>query len=463
MEQTIDIAIIGAGLTGLTTAHNLKKAGKSFHVIERRNVVGGDIQTAQESGFTFEQGPSTGVMSNETVAELFADLEGLCEIERPSNAVNKRYVLKNGKWQALPAGLIGGITTPLFTWADKIRLLGEPFRKPGTNPNETLSDLVLRRMGKSFLDYAIDPFIIGVYAGDPGYLVPRFALPKLYNLEHNYGSFIGGSIKLNKERAKTMTEEEKAAKKQQKGSRIFSVKGGLSNFMLALYKSAGTENFSLGISNLTIIPGNGHYIISGIQADGTSFSLKANKVITTVGAHELDVLLPFVSSEDMNAITNLLYARVVQVGVGFKKWDGFPLDAFGGLISHKEKRQALGVLFPSAFLQGRAPEGGALLSVFMGGVRNDSLLDKNDDEIRSLVEQEVSSLMKLKEFKPDLLRIFRYRHAIPQYGADCEARFASLDKIQTEFPGLFIGGNLRNGIGMADRIKQGKDLAEKVC
>ncbi len=460
MEQTIDIAVIGAGLTGLTTAHYLKKAGKSFHVIERKNVVGGDIQTAHENGFTFEQGPSTGVMSNETVAELFTDLKGLCEIERPTDAVNKRYVLYKGQWQALPAGLSGGVTTPLFTWADKIRLLGEPFRKPGSNPNETLAQLVLRRMGKSFLDYAIDPFIIGVYAGDPNYLVPRFALPKLYNLEQSYGSFIGGSIKLGRERAKSQL---KTDKKKKEKNRIFSVKGGLSNFMQALYKSAGTEHFSLGISNLTITPENGLYKINGTNADGSTFSLKAKKIITTIGAHELNKLLPFVAPAEMQVITNLLYARVVQVGVGFKSWDGFKLDAFGGLISHKEKRQALGVLFPSAFLAGRAPEGGALLSVFMGGVRNDSLVGKSDEEIRSLVEQEVSSLMKLKEFKPDLLRIFRYRHAIPQYGADCEARFATLDKIQVEFPGLFIGGNLRNGIGMADRIKQGKDLAEKVC
>ncbi|MDP4271113.1 MAG: protoporphyrinogen oxidase [Bacteroidota bacterium] len=459
MEQTIDIAVIGAGLTGLTTAHYLNKTEKNFRVIERKEVVGGDIQTGHENGFTFEQGPSTGVMSNEYVAELFEDLKGLCELERPTDAVNKRYVLYKGKWEALPSGLMGGVKTPLFTWKDKFRLLGEPFRKPGANPNETLSELVLRRMGKSFLNYAIDPFIIGVYAGDPGYLVPRFALPKLYNLEQNYGSFIGGSVKMMLEKAKTEPKTDKTKKEK---NRIFSVKGGLSNFMQALYQSAGTENFSLGVIGLTIIPENGKYHITGKNADGSIFELTANKVITTTGAYELDKLLPFVDEARMQSITNLRYARVLQIALGFNQWTGWQPDAFGGLISHKENRQILGVLFPSVFLQGRAPEKGALFSVFMGGVRNNNLVEKSDDEIRSLLEKEICDLMKLQEFKPDLIRIFRYNHAIPQYGADCEARFAALDQIQSEYSGLYIGGNLRNGIGMADRIKQGKELAEMV-
>lgn len=460
MEQTIDIAVIGAGLTGLTAAHYLNKAGKNFHVIERKAVVGGDIQTASEDGFTFEQGPSTGVMSNEYVAELFEDLKGLCELERPTDAVNKRYVLYKGKWQSLPDGLIGGVQTPLFTWKDKFRLLGEPFRKPGTDPNETLAGLVLRRMGKSFLDYAIDPFIIGVYAGDPGYLVPRFALPKLYNLEQTYGSFIGGSVKMMREKAK---QQPKVDKKKKEKNRIFSVKGGLSNFMQALYKSAGVDNFSLGVTGLTVVPQSGKYLISGTNADGSAFELLANKVITTTGAYELDKLLPFVEKARMDAITNLRYARVLQIAMGFKHWTGWQPDAFGGLISHKENRQILGVLFPSVFLQGRAPQGGSLFSIFMGGVRNNNLVEKSDAEIFSLLEKEICSLMKVSEFKPDLLRIFRYQHAIPQYGADCEARFDALDAIQSDFPGLFIGGNLRNGIGMADRIKQGKELAEGIC
>jgi oxygen-dependent protoporphyrinogen oxidase len=174
------------------------------------------------------------------------------------------------------------------------------------------------------------------------------------------------------------------------------------------------------------------------------------------------MILPFIDDSALGAIANLKYARVVQVSLGFKKWNGMLLDGFGGLIPHSENRDILGVLFPSAFLSGRTPEGGALLSVFMGGIRNDDIFDLSDNRIQSIVEREIQDLMGLKEFKPDLFNISRYHHAIPQYGADSEARINAVNRIQNKYKGLYVAGNLRNGIGMADRIKQGFDLAEEL-
>jgi oxygen-dependent protoporphyrinogen oxidase len=452
MQKETEIVVIGAGLTGLTLAHCLEKSNSDFLVIERSDKTGGVIQTVRKDGFLFETGPNTGVLGNEQVMDLFDDLRDYCRLEVAGDSVNKRYILKNGQWEAMPMSLIKGITTPLFTLGDKLRILGEPFRKPGTNPNETLDQLVVRRMGKSFLNYAIDPFILGVYAGDPSYLVPRFALPKLYNLEQKYGSFIGGTIKMAK-------EKKKSGIKTRANRKIFSVEGGLENLTTALSKSAGIGKFLTGVENIEIHPEGTGYRVAGIR-NRIPVNIRAQKVVTTVGAHELSLMLPFLEKGDLMAVTNLLYARVTQASVGFRTWKGMPLDGFGGLIPFSESRDILGVLFPSAFLSNRAPEGGAMLSVFLGGVRKNHLFDQDDTDIREIVAREMISLMGIKEFKPDVFQLSRYHHAIPQYGADCEARFEKLDQIQSMFPGLFIAGNLRNGIGMADRIKQGFDLAE---
>jgi len=119
-------------------------------------------------------------------------------------------------------------------------------------------------------------------------------------------------------------------------------------------------------------------------------------------------------------------------------------------------------LFISSLLKGRAPEKGALLTLFIGGVRRDELVDLSDEEIKEIVEREVKELMGLDAFNPALFNITRHDKAIPQYGADSGRRFETIDKIEAEYPGLFIGGNMRGGIGMADRIKQGKQLAGKV-
>lgn len=449
-----DVVILGAGLTGLTTAHHLKKNGLDFCILEKGSRIGGVINSVTENGFTWEEGPNSGVIANVEVLRLFEELKGKCELEVANENVKRRYILKGEDWQPLPSGLKSAITTPLFTLKDKFRILGEPFRSPGKNPNETLAELVQRRLGQSFLDYAIDPFILGVYSGDPNRLVTRFALPKLYNLEQKYGSFIGGTIKKGSE---PKTEEEK---KITRG--VFSTKGGLSSLINALKIKIGKENIQTGISDLTVRPVKDKYLVCFTGSDGNPVELQTKKVISTIGAHQLDKVLPFIDPAQLAKITNLFYARVIEIVLGFNYWKGIKLDAFGGLVPFKEKRDILGVLFMSSLFEGRAPKEGALFSIFMGGVRRPELCDLNDDQVEAILKKEICSTMKLEEFNPDLLKIIHHHWAIPQYEANTEFRLIAVAELEAKYPGLIIGGNLRNGIGMADRILQARMLAEAV-
>jgi protoporphyrinogen/coproporphyrinogen III oxidase len=453
MQSTIHTLIIGSGLTGLITAHYLKNAGIPFHIVEKESKPGGVIQTVSENGFTYELGPNTGVIGSSEIAEIFEDLEGMCQLETANENAPKRFILKNGKWEPLPSGVMAGIKTPLFTTRDKFRLLGEPFRSKGKDPHETLSHLVKRRMGQSFLDYAIDPFIIGVYAGDPEILVPKYALPKLYNLEQNYGSFIGGAVKKQFEKK---TEAEKKITRK-----VFSARGGLSNLVNALYENAGKDNFSFNVGNLQIIPEGEGYKVSW-DANGTLQEVIAKNVVFTGGSFELSDVFPFIEKEKLEKITQLRYAKIIEVTLGFKNWNGIELDGFGGLIPSKEKRDILGVLYMSTLFENRAPEGGALLTIFMGGIRNENLVNQPDDKIKEVVEREITDLMQLPEFQPDLFKITRYDHAIPQYEVNSGERFETIAELEKKYTGLILGGNMRDGIGMADRAKQGKMLAEQV-
>lgn len=458
------VVIVGAGITGLSTAFNLMKKGKDFIIVEKSGHIGGVISTHAENGFVYETGPNTGVLSQPDTIELIHELDGLCEIEIANAAAKKRWIWKGDSWHAMPASLKAAVNTPLFSLKDKIGILAEPFRPKGKNPDESLAQLVKRRMGNSFLDYAVDPFILGIYSGDPSYLVTRYAMPKLYNLEQNYGSFIGGAIRKGfqkkDERAKLATGE------------VFSIKGGLSNIVNSLKEKIGAENILLNFRGAEIIPvneglkrfnspGTVRFIVQG-NVNGEAVEIQASNVITTVGSHELPLMLPFLSADEAATVDNLLYARVVQASIGFSKWEGIPLDAFGGLVPSKEKREILGVLFLSSFLSGRAPEGGALLSVFIGGVRRPELADLEDHEVIDILKKEIPAMMGLKGFNPDLLKLTRYSHAIPQYGVTTGERLAAIELLHKKYPGLLIGGNLRNGIGMSDRIKQGRELAESV-
>ncbi len=453
MEKKTGVVIIGGGLTGLTLAYLLHRHNINFVLLEKSEKPGGVIQTLQRDGFTYETGPNTGIIAHPEVMELFEMLRPDCELEQADPAAESRWILKNGKWHALPAGMISGIRTPLFSLADKLNLLAEPFRKKGDDPMESVAQLVRRRLGTSFLDYAVDPFISGIYAGDPDKLVTQFALPKLYALEQNYGSFIKGAIK--KAREPRSARDRKATRK------VFSAKGGFSNMISALAKSIPEEKVHYAASGILVQKRDKEFVTAFVKGK-TKQQLTSSHVVTTVGGYALPELFDFISSEDMKPIADLEYAKVIQVIMAFKKWNGPALNAFGGLIPTKENRRVLGVLFPSSIFAGRAPAGGALLSVFLGGVKRPELFNLDDEELLSIVEQELNDLLGTQLSEKAFVEIHRYAHAIPQYGNTSPDRLAHIRHLEEQHPGLILSGNIRDGIGIADRIKQATDIAKLI-
>lgn len=450
-----NVVVIGAGITGLTCAFQLKRRGANVTVLECQDRIGGQIQSQHIGDFIFESGPNTGVVKHPEVAELFEQLGDACELETALESSKRRLIWKGDRFHALPSSLGSALKTPLFTWHDKFRILGEPWRKKGNNPYESIGSLAERRLGKSYVEYAVDPFLSGVYAGDPYKLPARLALPKLYNLEQDYGSFIRGAIA--KAKLPKTERDRKATKK------VFSARGGFTNLVNALADAIGHEHFITSALDIKIMPeGDGWQIT--FNKDGEQRQINADKVVTTCGAYSLPSLLPFIEKETMDDLSNLYYAPVVQVGVGIKDCGDNQWLAFGGLVPSKEKKQVLGILFPSACFEGRCPKPGATMAYFIGGRRHPEMLNKTDEEFVNLVNETLNDMLKYdKNKKADEIRVFRHEHAIPQYEASSDARLAAVEKVQAQYPTLRIAGNLRDGIGIGDRIKQGFDEARILC
>ena len=449
MKQQHEIVVIGAGLTGLSTAFHLHRQGRDVVILEKADRVGGQIHTYHENGFTFESGPNTGVVSFPEVAELFQMLEGSCQLEIARESSKRRLIWKGNRFHELPCSPVSAITTPLFRLSDKFRILGEPWRKKGTDPDEPVGALAARRLGKSFYEYAVDPFVSGVYAGDPMKLTTRYALPKLYNLEANYGSFIRGAIAKAKE---PKTDRDRLATKK-----VFSAVGGLQRLVEALSKDL---RIITSANNLKVMPtADGQW---SCTYNGTE-EIVCRKVVTTVGAYALPALLPFIPEAQMQKMSSLFYAPIIQVILGVKNARGLDFPAFGGLVPSKEQKRVLGILFPSSCFEQRCPDGGALYSYFIGGARHTDYLQKSDDEIREITLEAFHSMLKYPaDMQPDLLRIFRHEHAIPQYWSDSGERFATIEALQQQYPGLILAGNMRDGIGMGNRIHQGATIANSI-
>ena len=453
------VVVIGAGLTGLTTAYWLKRNDVSVHIVETDTRIGGQIQTNHKNYFKYETGPTTGSVSTPEVAELMDDLAttsgGQCVIETALDSSKRRLIWKGNRFHDLPSNPIGGLTTPLFSLTDKFRILGEPWRKKGTDPDESVGALARRRLGKSFVDYAVDPFVSGVYAGDPDRLTTRYALPKLYNLEQNYGSFIRGAIAKMKE---PKSDRDRLATKK-----IFSARGGLSHIPQAEADYVGHDHISLGASQVSVRPTDSGWQTSFLNAEGKQCTIRSRYVVTTCGAYRLPALLPFIDEKRMEPIARLVYAPVMEVNVGMSDTYGGDYIAFGALVPTVERKRILGILFPSAMFSQRAPEGGALFSFFIGGIKHPELLDLSDAEVEELVTRHLHDMLKFPaEAKPDFIAISRHHRAIPQYGKDSGQRFEAVSSIQQQYPGLILGGNLRDGIGMGHRITQATTIANEI-
>ncbi len=214
------ITILGAGISGLATAHWLEKEGYDVTILESSFEPGGAMMTKFVDDFLVDFGPNSGLETTPKIKEIVDDIGLTEEMIYANQEGNIRYILKNDELVPLPTSPVKFITSKLFSTKAKFRLLKEPFiGKSDDGYYQSIAQFVERRLGKEFLDNAIDPFVSGVFAGDPSKLSVKSAFPKLYRLEELYGGLIKGVVKGARERKQRKEDSKQNAK-------MFSFKNG---------------------------------------------------------------------------------------------------------------------------------------------------------------------------------------------------------------------------------------------
>jgi protoporphyrinogen/coproporphyrinogen III oxidase len=433
------IAVIGAGISGLTTAFLLRLKGKDVTVFESSDAVGGNVQTVSLNGFTIEQGPNS-LLRSPAMIELIGLLKIEGKVLPADVSAQKRYILNGRKLEAMgPRSFVNGY----FSTKTIFGLMKEPFVRSKSPNHESVADFVSRRIGTEFLDKAIDPFVSGVYAGDPTNLSMRSAFPKLYEMERDFGSLLMGMFRRKKENVDDAFP------------RTFSFRGGMSTLIGALAESIGG-----GIRLSTPVTKIG-------SLNGARFSVNDEEydaVVISTPSYVAAELIRYRNQELAQLLASVNYPQVAVVILGFRN-EKIPakLDGFGFLIPSKEKRSILGTLYHSAVFPERAPEGYQLLMTFVGGVRSgDSLDDRSDDELMSLVQSELRDILGIAE-APDLVHIKRWKRAIPQYRVGYEEVTAACQRFETNFPGIYFCSNFYRGISMGDCVKNAFQTATNVA
>jgi oxygen-dependent protoporphyrinogen oxidase len=432
------IGIIGGGISGLTTAFLLKRKGFGVAVFEQSEKPGGNVQTIQKNGYTVEQGPNS-LLKSPRLVDLVRLLNLENQVIAADDSANKRYILSDGKLEAMGAkSFINGY----FSLKTVLSLAREPFVRSKSPEGESVAEFVSRRISAEFLDKAIDPFVSGVYAGDPADLSMRSAFPRLFEMERDFGSLIMGTFRRKTEKA------------DPNFPKTFSFKGGLKTLIDALAAEIGDGiKFSTPISEIEET-GDGKFRVNNEEFDAVVVSTPAF------------VAADLVKSRDENLarlLSEVNYPQVAVVVLGFKSEKiKKELDGFGFLIPSKERRPILGTLFHSAVFPERSPDGFQLLMTFIGGVRSgDGLNEKSDEELKTLVLEQLSEILSV-EGEPDFFHIKRWKKAIPQYRVGYEEVTESVADFEKQHSGIYFCSNFYRGISMSDCVKNAFETADNI-
>lgn len=459
-EKT-DVVIIGEGITGLCIAYWLKKRRIQVKVLSKDREVGGTMKSVFDQGFLYETGANTALETSPYFKELISELNLQSEFVYARPEGKNRYILRNGVLQSMPLGPGSFVSTKLFSAAAKFRVLKEPF-VGRAEKEESIAEFVERRLGREFLDYAIDPFVAGVFAGKPEQLSVRSAFPKLYALEEKYGGLIKGMIKGTRERRQR-------AEKAKDRAETFSFINGMQVLPRAIGASLGQSIISqakvTNIRNLTITqnepvndPHARRYLVEYLHEDKET-EIEADHVVFAVPAYDAAPIIKSMSKEIAHLLTSLYYSPVISIFIGAHREDiGHRLDGFGFLVPSKEKRQILGCLWNSCLFGNRAPSGNVALNAFIGGARQPELTVLDDARIIQMTLDELKSIMQLSG-KPVYLHLTRWQKSIPQYEIGHQQKIDTLARFEESQPGLVFAGNYRGGISVGDCVQNAHALA----
>ncbi|CAD5375003.1 Protoporphyrinogen oxidase [Rubrivivax sp. A210] len=451
----LDALVVGAGISGLSTAQGLRRAGLRVQVLEAEPRAGGVITSVARGGALYERGPNSALDTTPLIGEMVEALGLQGQMRFASEAAAKRYVVRGGALHALPMSPGAFLRTPLFSAGAKLGLLREPFVARGDPAREeTIAAFVRRRLGPEFLDYAIDPFVAGIYAGDPEQISVQAAFPKLQALEQRWGSLIRGQILGGAERRRAKETAKNTAKS-------FSFAGGMQVLTDALAATVGPLALETRVTRIAR-GGDGVFTVDAQRA-GEALRWRTRALVLATPADVTATLLREHAADAAAALQEIAYAPVATVASVYARADvAHPLDGFGCLVPRREGRRVLGVLFSSSMFEGRAAAGEVLLTSFIGGRRQPELPALDEAAIADIAWVEHQALLGAGA-APRWQVVTRWPRAIPQYTLGHLGRVARATAAAQALPGLFFVANWKGGVAVGDCIRNGQEGARAVA
>lgn len=447
------IAVLGGGVTGLAAAHRLTTLGARVRLFEQGPRIGGAIRTERTGGWLVEAGPNSLQDNSPEVSALMKEIGLDAERLEAGPVAKNRYLVRRGRLMPAPLSAGALFSSPLFSLGAKARILSELFRcRRARAGDASLADFARDHFGSEIVDYAVQPIVSGVCAGDPARLSTREAFPKLWAWEKKHGSLLRGqSADARARRASGLAAPE-----------IISFRNGLQALPEALAARLPAGAIALNCPVERLAPGPGWQV--AYRNDGRQASESFDAVISALPAPSLARLLIGQSAEKpLAALSRIEHPPVSSLFLGFRRDQvAHPLDGFGVLVPAVERRSILGILFSSSLFSGRAPAGHVALTVMTGGALQPQIARQATSELLASVRPDLEDLLGISG-EPAFVRHHFWPQAIPQYQLGHEAHREAMAECERAHTGLFIGGQARDGISIPQCLASGLALASRAA
>jgi len=441
--------VVGAGISGLTCAYALKKAGENVLVLEASDRPGGVIKSVAENGFLFELGPQS-FSGTDALFQICDELDLASQLLEAPHDV-PRFIFLEGKLVPVPLSPGAFFSSSLLSWHTKFSILSEVFKtSPPPNADESVASFVRAKFTPELLDRLVGPFVAGIYAGDPEELSLRAAFPTIYEAEKLSGSIIRGTIRLAKRKNSTQHSRRPG---------LFSFTKGNQTLPDALAAFLGPA-LRVGAGIVSEIERDGDRFVLKVAGAGGAEEIRADKVVlatpTTVNADLLRSIAPAASVPSFD----IEYAPVAVVSHGYgKEQVKTDLRGFGLLIPRSQNILTLGTVWNSSLFPGRAPAHHVLVTSFIGGARKPKMHHLSDQESADFVRREVGQILRVSG-DPVIERVTNYHSAIPQYNLGHTKRLETIRQAVATVPRLWMVGNYWKGPAIGVCVENALAVAE---
>jgi protoporphyrinogen/coproporphyrinogen III oxidase len=474
-------AIIGGGIAGLAAAYELERVRATgtavdYTLYEAGPRLGGVIASRIVDGAVLELGPDSFLSEKPAAAELCRELGLGADLIGSNDSGRKTYISVRGRLTPLPDGLMFLVPTKLiptamsrlFSPRTKMRMALELLLPPRTSgEDESVAAMVERHFGSEVVDRLADPLLSGIYGGDAAQLSSRAVMPKLVEMESEYGSLTRGMLAANRRmraRMKAQRNDWAAGGERPAQRSVFTtLRGGLQQLVDALEAKldAGAVRLSTPVSALV-------KLADGWRVETAAGVSVYDSVIVATPARTAGALLKPADAELGEELGAIPYSSSITVNLVYDevKLGALP-EGFGFLVPTSEGRAMLACTFVHRKFLGRTPAGKAVLRAFLGGVRNEALLDESDEALVGRARRELGEILRgtglARGVEPEFTQVSRWRCAMAQYAVGHQRRARRIAERVGRLDGLRLAGNAYDGIGISDCIRLGRQAVMELA